>query len=185
MIYWNDDIARFDWQAALPLLSEQRREQVLRYRHELGRRQSAAAYLLLCDALRREYGMDLRPTFAYGPHGKPTLVELPHLHFSLSHCREAVCCAVSEQPIGIDVEMVGRYRPSLARYTMNPRELEQIDASPQPDVEFTRLWTRKEAVVKRSGQGIQGNLKHVLDGIPVDAIHTEVSRDARYVWSVI
>ena len=41
MIYLNDDIEHFDWQAALPLLSEQRREQCLKFKHELGRKTCA------------------------------------------------------------------------------------------------------------------------------------------------
>ena len=39
MVYLNDDIAHFDWEAALPLLSEQRREQTLKFKHLLGRSQ--------------------------------------------------------------------------------------------------------------------------------------------------
>lgn len=36
MLYLNDDIAHFDFEAALPLLSEQRREQALKFKHEQG-----------------------------------------------------------------------------------------------------------------------------------------------------
>ena len=54
MVYLNDDIAHFDWESALPLLSAQRREQVLKFKHEQGRRTCAAAYLLLCEGLRKE-----------------------------------------------------------------------------------------------------------------------------------
>ena len=53
-IYLNDDIAHFDWQAALPLLSDQRREQCLKFKHEQGRKTCAAAYLLLCEGLKKE-----------------------------------------------------------------------------------------------------------------------------------
>ena len=59
MIYLNDDIAGFDVEAALPLLSEQRREQTLKFRYELGRKTCAAAYLLLCEGLRKEFGKEL------------------------------------------------------------------------------------------------------------------------------
>jgi hypothetical protein len=34
MIYLNDDIAHFDFEASLPLLSSQRREQALKFKHE-------------------------------------------------------------------------------------------------------------------------------------------------------
>ena len=47
MIYIKDDIEGFDFQAALPHLSDQRREEALRYTFELGRKLNAAAYLLL------------------------------------------------------------------------------------------------------------------------------------------
>lgn len=71
MVYWNNDLANFDWEAALPLLSEQRRQQVLKYKYELGRKTCAAAYLLLCEGLRKEYGITDLPVFGYGEHGNP------------------------------------------------------------------------------------------------------------------
>lgn len=43
MIYLNDRIDEFDLQAALPLLSEQRRQQALKFKFELGRKTCAAA----------------------------------------------------------------------------------------------------------------------------------------------
>ena len=39
MIYINDDISSFDLTAAMPRLTDQRREQVLRFRHELGQQE--------------------------------------------------------------------------------------------------------------------------------------------------
>jgi 4'-phosphopantetheinyl transferase len=48
MIYLNDDIAGFDFEASLPLLSEQRREQALKFKYEQGRKTCSAVYLLLC-----------------------------------------------------------------------------------------------------------------------------------------
>ena len=49
MIYVNDHIFDFDLPAALEKLSAQRRGQALRFRHELGQRTCAAAYLLMCE----------------------------------------------------------------------------------------------------------------------------------------
>ena len=158
-IYINDDIAHFDWQAALPLLSEQRREQCLHFKHELGRKTCAAAYLLLCEALRKEYGIDEAPVFEYGEHGKPSIVGHPDIYFNLSHCREAAICVVSDKPVGVDIETIRPYKESLARYVMNDDELQRINGSA---LEFTKLWTQKEAVVKLSGHGISNDMKSVL-----------------------
>ena len=126
MIYVNDHIGSFDFEAALPLLSDQRREQALRFRYPLGRQTCAAAYLLLCEGLRKEYGINEKPVFIYGEHGKPFIEGHPEIHFNLSHCREAVVCALSDHQVGIDVEAVRHYKESLARYTMNEEELRQI-----------------------------------------------------------
>ena len=56
-LFINDHIDDIDWEASLPLLSEQRREQVLRFKHILGRRTCVAAYLLLRKALLEVYGI--------------------------------------------------------------------------------------------------------------------------------
>ena len=183
MVYLNDDIAHFDLEAALPLLSEQRREQCLRFKYELGRKQCAAAYLLLCVGLRKEYDITELPVFEYGEHGKPAIVGLPGVHFNLSHCREAVLCVLSDHPVGCDVESISRYKESLARYTMNDEEMEQITNSDRPDVAFIRLWTMKEAVLKRAGTGITDNMKTVLADL-VGQIETVINTDKNYIYSI-
>jgi len=163
-VFINDRLNDFDLDAALEQLSAQRREQTLRYRHEFGRRASAVAYLLLCQGLKRLYDIDEKPLFTFGEHGKPSIVGHTDIHFNLSHCKEAAICAISDRPVGVDIESPREYRDSLVRYTMNDREVADIIQSSCPDIMFTRLWTMKEAVVKLSGHGISNDMKHVLDG---------------------
>lgn len=184
MFYLNDDIASFDLAAALPLLSDQRREQCLKFRFELGRKTCAMAYLLLCEGLRKEYGIIERPVFEFGEHGKPFIVGHPDIHFNFSHCREAVICAISDHPVGVDVESIREYHESLVRYTMNDQEVEQIERSDRPDVEFIRLWTMKEAVLKLTGQGITDNLKEVLTNVTTSELTTVVDPEVHYVYSI-
>ena len=162
-IFINDHIYDFDLDEALLQLSDQRREVALKYKHELGQRTCAAAYVLLCEGLREVYGITEKPIFEYGEHGKPSIIGHPDIHFNLSHCKEAAICAISDHPIGVDVEVVRRYNESLARHVMNDEEMETILQSEHPEVMFTRLWTMKEAVVKRSGRGITDDIKHVLE----------------------
>ena len=197
-LYLNDDLQHFDWQAALPLLSSQRREQCLKFKFEQGRRTCAAVYLLLCEGLRREYGITEPPVFEYGEHGKPAIVGRPDIHFNMSHCREAALCALSDKPVGVDVESIGRYNESLVRYTMNDDELAQIQQSDRPDVAFIRLWTQKEAVLKLSGTGITDNMRTaltaaapplttaatVLGGSAVETLTTFINEDKQYIYSI-
>lgn len=163
MIYIDDHIDQLDVAAALAAVDAERREYALRYKHERSQRQCLAVYLLLQRALKQEYGITGELKLTYGPHGKPMLVDYPHIHFNLSHCRDAVACVVSDRPVGIDVECIDRYRTLLLNYTMNEQERELVNASPDPAAAFIRLWTMKEAMLKLTGQGITDNLHTVLE----------------------
>ena len=151
MIYIDDHIMDFDLRQALTEVSAQRREQALRYRHERDQRLSVAAYHLLQHALLTEYGIQQPPVLAYGTNGKPMLAEWPYIHFSLSHCREAAACVVSDKPVGIDIESIDHYDEAVAAQVMNSAELRKIHASPSPQMAFTRLWTMKESLYKLTG----------------------------------
>lgn len=173
------------WMDELP---EWRRRQALAYKFDLGRRQSLLAYRLLCQGLREGYGITEQPTFEYGEHGKPRL-QPPLPHFSLSHCREAVCCAISDRPVGIDIENTGRkVGNGIVRYSMNEEEQRQIeeagslpDGSNESDRAFLRLWTQKEAVAKLLGTGIRDEFKYIL---AQGDFHIETRESDRWVMSI-
>lgn len=69
----SEHIWDFDFQAALQQISEQRREQALKFKHEQGRRLCVLAYQLLKQALCEEYGITENPIFDYNENGKPSL----------------------------------------------------------------------------------------------------------------
>ena len=183
MLYINDHLHDFDLTAALAELSEQRRSQALRYRYELGQRTCAAAYLLLCEALRKEYGIEEKPVFIFGEHGKPSIEGHPEIHFNLSHCREAALCCVSDRPVGVDVEAVRPLRDGLVEYTMNDAEIAEIREAAEPALAFTLLWTMKEALLKLTGEGINNHLKEVLRRDDV-VFETTAGPNARYIYSI-
>ena len=195
--YTPEEIAR--WTDELP---EWRRKQVLAYKNDMGRRQSLLAYRLLCQGLREEYGIMEQPTFVYNEHGKPSLALPPTggnasqalalgslrrrkgegLYFSLSHCKEGVCCAISDRPVGIDIESASRkISDSVIRYSMNEGEQTLIRESDDPQRTFLRLWTQKEAVLKRLGTGIRDDMRDILSD---HAYTIEVRENERYILSV-
>lgn len=189
MYLLRDDIASLDEQQTerlLLALPEWRREVALRYKHLAGRRESATAYLLLLETLQQLYGINEAPHFVIGPHGKPSLLEFPHIHFNTSHCHKAVICAVGDAPVGVDIEGRRSIRDSLVDYTMNTAEKERIARAEDPEMEFLKLWTAKEAVVKLSGEGIQDNLRDILL-LAKDksiSVHTYINTKKDYVYSL-
>lgn len=184
MVYIDEHIDDFDLPTALADISNQRREQALRFKYERGQRTCVLAYLLLKKALREEYGITDNPLFEYGEHGKPTIVGHPDIHFNLSHCREAVACVVSHYPVGIDVESVHRYKEALSAYTMNDCEQVQILAAERPEVVFTRLWTMKEARLKLTGEGITDNLKTALNDSANWLFTTVEHLEQNYIYTI-
>lgn len=183
MILLSEHIYDFDLDAALRIISEQRREYALKYHREIDRRLSVKAYLLLCEGLKKSYGIQEMPLFSYTTSGKPILTHYPKIHFNMSHCNEAVLCAIDTKPIGVDIETIKAYDKELAQYTMNPKELEIIENSSCPEVEFTRFWTMKEAVLKCSGEGISNNIKEVLAEC-IGNITTTIAPNQKYVYSI-
>ena len=176
-----EDIWAFDLQAALKEISEQRREQALKFKYEQGQRLCVLAYLLLKQALREGYGITENPVFEYNEHGKPSIVGHPEIFFNLSHCKEAAICVVSDQPVGVDVEGIREYKESLVNYTMNDEEIAQIKTAENPAAAFIRLWTMKEATTKLIGTGISNDMKTVID--PTKYKYTTVDRQ-RYIYTI-
>lgn len=183
MVYIYDDIQSLDLDTALSNISEQRREKALKIKHEQGRRECVAAYLLLKYALREEYHICENPIFAEQEGGKPYIANHEEVHFNLSHCREAVACIVSDKEVGIDVERIRPYDDRLAQYVFNDDEYARVKASCKPALEFTKLWTRKEAFLKLMGEGIHDNLKTVLIGARAN-LKTVVNESKNYVYTI-
>ena len=141
-------------QAMLPLVSEQRREQALQYKHAFGQYACLKSYLILQDLLREHYGIEGDLVFSYNEHGKPMLKEVSNIHFSISHCKEAIAVAVADRPVGIDVETLRMPSEALVEKVMDEGEKLRFDISDTPEDFFTALWTAKEAVMKCRGTGI-------------------------------
>ena len=156
MVYIFDRLDQYTdeaYEAHLSSLPQWRREKALQYKKLDDRKRSALAFVLLQHALREEYGITEVPEFVYNEFGKPLFPNLPIL-FSLSHCKDAVACAVSGHNIGLDVESIVPYNPDVARRVCTAAELEILEQSDNKDVDFIKLWTVKEAISKYEGMGL-------------------------------
>ena len=171
----------------LPLVSAQRREQALRYKHTFGQYCCLQSYKMLCELLAEwsrvhQLPINQQPIFLYNDYGAPYIEGGPH--FSISHCKRGIAVAVSENPIGIDIEAIRTFSPDLMRKTMNEDEQLRITSSAIPEVEFIRFWTQKEALLKLQGTGIISDLHYVLTHAH-DVSWTEISPlDKGYICTI-
>ena len=169
----SDDVIRHQIDALMPLVPPQRREEALRYKSPRRQFDTIKSFCMLQELV----GHPL-PDWQTNEHGKPYYdpalsqlspsdLQLP-TYFSISHCSAAIAVAVSDHPVGIDVETINRrITPDLIRYTMNNDEQSAIFATlNNQHSTFFRFWTRKEAYLKLIGTGINGDMKDVLLYLP-------------------
>ena len=104
-------------------------------------------------------------------NGKPYLEDFPDVFFNISHCEGYVACAVSDCPVGIDIQNITRFNSSVAKKICTKEELDKINKSTDKDSAFTKLWTKKEAALKMKGTGIaRGDIKNCLKEAKTESI---------------
>lgn len=116
-------------------------------------RPHADAWALLSDALALR-GIHTLPKVERASQGKPFFPALPELHFNLSHTAGWSLCALSDAPVGVDIEALRPRREGLWRYCLTDGEYEAFLAAGGGWEEFYRLWTLKEAWCKYTGEGL-------------------------------
>lgn len=148
-ILLDKDMTYEAYQSLTALLSPARREKIARLRFDGDKLRSLAAGLLL----RRVIG-DRSVTL--GEHGKPYC---DGVCFSLSHSGAMVAVGVDGAQIGIDVEKIAEEdRLRIAGRFFHPAERAYVQAASDQRRAFCEIWTRKEAYLKMTGEGISREL---------------------------
>lgn len=147
------DYKQTDIQELLKNIHPRYREKYLRSKSEKVQQQALVSGLLLCQELKLTETSEL----VINEYGKPSLAD-QSMHFSLSHSGDYVILAVSDIPVGADIEGTAKGTMKIARKAF-PRkwvlELEKLDSDKSSDFqkEFSRYWTLYEASVKLMGCG--------------------------------
>lgn len=142
-----------------------------------GRTGHEAGRALLAGMYRQATGQDC-PEIAVADRGKPYFVT-GDLHFSISHTKNHVFCALSDAPVGIDAEEMDRKIDlRLAEKILSEPEKRRWEAAADQKAALLRLWVLKEAAVKLTGEGLRGYPNHT-DFSPDDPRVTET--DGCYV----
>ena len=132
-----------------------------------GRSGHEAGRALLERLYREETGMDC-PEIAVADRGKPYFLN-SSWHFSISHTKRHVFCALAEKPVGLDAEETDRnINLRLADRILSEPEKRRFDEAEDKQAALLRLWVLKEAAAKLTGEGLRGFPNHT-DFDPNDA----------------
>ncbi|MDX6743636.1 4'-phosphopantetheinyl transferase family protein [Actinocorallia sp. A-T 12471] len=133
----------------LTLLDAVERERRARYLREDDKRRFTLGVVLakteLAERTGREPGdiiLDRTCPGCGAPHGRPTY---PDWHLSVSHSGGLVGLAVAAVPVGLDVEERRRSLDDIADAVL----------AGEPEGDLHVYWTRKEALLKATGDGLK------------------------------
>lgn len=171
----NTPIDEITFQYLLRFVQSEKQERILKQKIKQNADNMLIGEILAKTAIKKTFGIDIsKQNFTYTEYGKPYLSNYPEVHFNISHSVEYVACAVSDKPIGVDIQKISEYNSNVAKRVCNEKELVQIENSLDKASEFTKLWTQKEAVLKMYGPGIaSGDIKYCLDNHNVQSEKVE------------
>lgn len=110
--------------------------------------------------VREAFGADAE--IAHMDDGRPYVAACPEMYVSVSHCADECVLAVSNSPVGVDVETVRQQLLRIASKFLTPSEAVRGNVDMDS---LLKYWTAKEAVFKCAG----------VEGLVVSEI--EVSAD--------
>lgn len=146
LYYCND--YDFECEKYLHLLPKERAEKYHRLKFEIDRKNCVGAYLLLLHALKKQGIEDF--SICVSESGKPYIEGNP-IYFNLSHGKKGFVCAVCENEIGADIQEITAPKEPMFRRVCSEKERDAVNGD---DVNFTRLWTLKESIIKKNGETI-------------------------------
>lgn len=100
--------------------------------------------------LKRKFAQD----YSLNEYGKPISKDK---YFNVSHSKGYVAIAISDEPIGLDIEYLRPHKETLKKMIASEKEEKAIKSIE----DFFMVWTSKESLVKCVGTGFKEDLKSI------------------------
>ncbi len=156
------DFLNEEYKEYYEMMDDTRKSAILRLRFDGDKKRSILGEALVRKAISKKCNMAERDIlFRREDYGKPFCLNAD-IHFSVSHSKEMVACAISQNRIGIDIEKMRKLETRIARISCTEKDLEYVfgfngipkEFDKDSLLRFFRLWTAKEAYFKFQGTGI-------------------------------
>jgi 4'-phosphopantetheinyl transferase len=179
------------------ILDHKEQERAARFHFDVHRDRFIAARVMLRWLLAGYTGAPAQSLqFHEGPFGKPSLASAAgraDIQFNVSHCEDVALFAFRlHECVGIDLERVRELQDAdelVNRFFSRRENLEYQHLEPalKPQA-FFNLWTRKEAFLKATGEGIGERLNQVevtfLPGEPAGILGLPADLQADGQWLI-
>ena len=125
---------------------------------------SKCAYDFLLSLAQKRLNIKTKPRLTCESNGKPFFEDYPDFYFNISHSENLIAVAVADSPVGVDIEKKRDANLKIAERFFSEREKDFAKDSDS----FFYVWTRKEALLKKTGEGLKDISKaQVLENIEI------------------
>ncbi|MCQ2796120.1 MAG: 4'-phosphopantetheinyl transferase superfamily protein [Bacilli bacterium] len=126
------------------------------------RMRSVAAFTLLLKLLNDNKVSYQNDDFKIDQYGKLYLVN-SDVYLNLSHSGSYVIAAISDAPVGVDVEHIEKNHKikELIKYVLDNKEIEEFSKSKNQIKDFYLMWTKKESYTKCIGKGLSAGMNTI------------------------
>ena len=141
-------------------VSPETKNKAARYRHKQNAVNTLIGEIITRKAIFERTGLSKEKIVILSDKcGKPYLANIPGLHFNISHSGDLVVCAVDEEPIGVDIELIRAAKQGIAKRFFSNDEYEFVMSDPDKNsAAFYKIWTMKESYAKWKGGGLSMSL---------------------------
>ena len=154
VIQASDSLSPADFAALLALVDPGKRHRIERFRLYRDACNCLVGDVVARSEISRITGLDPAGlSFSSNDYGKPSLVDVPGVCFNISHSGSYVACAIDEQTVGIDIELVRPIDLKIAQRFFAADETAYIMAE-RSEARFFEIWTKKESRIKWEGKGL-------------------------------
>jgi 4'-phosphopantetheinyl transferase len=152
-------------QLSSSLLNEAEKESAERFRFEGDRNRYSVGRHALRMLISKYLSINPAEIIFFTNEGRKPVIKIPSpgIHFNISHSGEWVIIGFADQELGVDIEKIdpGFGFQDLLEEHFSTEEKDFIAEATDTRHAFYYLWTRKEALTKAWGTGLQENLKEV------------------------
>lgn len=142
-----------DWKSLSDGIPKFLLDRAEKFKHWKERAMRLQGWQMLLEELNRLQLGNLLYSINFEDKGKPYLLK-NELFFNISNSKNSVILVTAPFRIGVDLEYVRTPKKIIYSRVFCKEEIDYLARSKNEPVDFIRLWTRKEAVVKLFGGGI-------------------------------
>lgn len=171
-----ENLLNDEFRILLSLVSQEKKNKIIKYHQYIDSQRSLLGDILARYSICEDFNLNNADlSFNTNPYGKPAISSRGKIGHNISHAGRYIVCAVSDTPVGIDVEEIKPIDLRIAERFYSNDEYEYLTSAPTESTydNFFQLWTMKESYIKMIGRGLsiplnsfsvlrEGSLKRVF-----------------------